>query len=58
MNALDYIRKNDVAESDYIVPKDAKTFGKYNDFVPENLLIKQYVDRYTDVAEMKEEISL
>ena len=58
MNALDYIRKNDVTESDYIVPKDAKTFGKYNDFVPENLLIKQYVDRYTDVAEMKEEISL
>lgn len=58
MNALDYIRKNDVTESDYIVPKDAKTFGKYNDFVPENLLIKQYVDRYTDVVEMKEEISL
>lgn len=58
MDALDYIRKNDVTESDYIVPKDAKTFGKYNDFVPENLLIKQYVDRYTDVAEMKEEIGL
>ena len=58
MDALDYIRKNDVTESDYIVPKDAKTFGKYNDFVPENLLVKQYIDRYTDVAEMKEEISL
>ena len=58
MDALDYIRKNDVTESDYIVPRDAKTFGKYNDFVPENLLIKQYVDRYTDVVEMKEVIGL
>ena len=30
--------------------------GKYNDFIPDNLLKKQYIDRYTDIVEMKEEL--
>ena len=30
--------------------------GKYNDFIPDNLLKKQYIDRYTDIEEMKQEM--
>ena len=56
INALKYIRENEVTENDYIVPKDARPMGKYNDYIPDNLLKKQYIDRYTDINEMKKEI--
>ena len=56
INALKYIRENEVTENDYTVPKDARPMGKYNDYIPDNLLKKQYIDRYTDINEMKKEI--
>lgn len=56
VNAIAYIRENEVTEADYIIPESAKPMGKYNDFIPDNLLKKQYIDRYTDIVEMKEEL--
>ena len=51
---VEEIKRN--GEADYIIPESAKPMRKYNDFIPDNLLKKQYVDRYTDIEKMKEKM--
>lgn len=55
-DALKYIREKDISEKDLKIPDNINFTGKYNDFVPAELLKKQYIDRYTDVEELKREI--
>lgn len=56
INALKYIRNNEISEADFKIPGELKPMGKYNDFIPPKLLKKQYISRYTDIKEMKEEM--
>lgn len=57
MEALERIKTNRLLTEDILIPNDVKVKGKYNDFVPFELLRKQYIDRFIDIAEMQESIS-
>ncbi len=58
VKAMDYIRTNRLSVEDLHIPDDVNAEGKYNEFVPPALLRKQYVDRFIDIDELQEEISL
>jgi ATP-dependent Lhr-like helicase len=47
------IKISDLDKTFFSVPQDAAISGKYNEFVPEVLLRKQYMEDYIDVEDMK-----
>ena len=57
INALERIKATPLSAEDLLIPDDVKVQGKYNDFVPPELLRKQYVDRFIDIAELQEEMN-
>lgn len=42
---------------DLSIPDEIKVEGKYNDFVPPELLRKQYAAKYIDIGEMQREMT-
>lgn len=58
INALKYIKESEINESDLKIPSKSDFIGKFNDFIPPELLKKQFIDRYTDIDEMKTECKL
>lgn len=55
--ALEHIKKAQLSVEGLLIPEEVKIEGKYNDFVPAKLLIKQYADRYIDITELQEEMN-
>jgi len=58
VDALAHIKSTCLTSEDLLIPDDMNIKGKYNDFVPPQLLKKQYVDRFVDIAEMQEKINM
>lgn len=56
--ALEHIKMTPLSVRDLLIPDDVNIKGKYNDFVPPELLRKQYVDQWIDIAELQEEENL
>lgn len=52
MKALEHIKTVPLSISDLSIPDEIKVEGKYNDFVPPELLRKQYAAKYIDIVEM------
>ncbi|MEL7568364.1 MAG: hypothetical protein AAGU27_26300 [Dehalobacterium sp.] len=57
LKALEHIKTVPLSISDLSIPDEIKVEGKYNDFVPPELLRKQYVAKYIDIAEMQREMT-
>jgi len=58
VDALAHIKVTCLSSEDLLIPNDMNIKGKYNDFVPTQLLKKQYIDRFVDIAEMQEKINM
>ena len=56
VEALERIKSTNLTPEDLLIADDVKVRGKYNDFVPPQLLKKQYIDRFVDIAEMQKEM--
>ncbi len=52
--ALDHLRTNGADKYTFHIPDNCEIIGKYNDFIPRELLRKQYIEDYLDVAEFME----
>ncbi len=52
--ALVKLKENGADKYSFDIPDNCEIVGKYNDFIPRELLRKQYVEDYLDVDEMKE----
>lgn len=50
---LKEIKSKPLDKYDFNIPEDAQTLSKYNKFIPEQLLRKQYIEDYIDVDDMK-----
>ncbi|MDR1135493.1 MAG: DEAD/DEAH box helicase [Clostridiales Family XIII bacterium] len=57
MDVLAAIKTAHITKSDFIIPDEIVLRGKYNDYVPQELLQKQFLERYVDIAEMQREMS-
>lgn len=57
LQALEYLKTAPLSISDLRIPDEIKVEGKYNDFVPPELLRKQYAAKYIDIAEMQREMT-
>lgn len=51
--ALAEIRENGADKYGFIIPDNCEISGKYNDFIPRELLKKQYVEDYLDTEDMQ-----
>jgi len=54
LDALEYIRNTSLSVNDLSIPQNIQLRGKYNDFVPYNLLLTQYINKYVDIIELKQ----
>jgi ATP-dependent Lhr-like helicase len=52
--ALRAVKTQDLTIDDLALPAEVAPIGKYGEFVPPELLRKQFADRYVDIAEMQE----
>ncbi|ADY55222.1 DEAD/DEAH box helicase domain protein [Syntrophobotulus glycolicus DSM 8271] len=57
LQALEHIKTVPLSISDLRIPDGIKVEGKYNDFVPPELLRKQYAAKTIDIAEMQREMT-
>lgn len=55
--ALEHIKTVPLSIGDLSIPDEIKVEGKYNDFVPPELLRKQYAAKYIDIGEMQREMT-
>ena len=51
--ALRHIRENGADKYSFSIPDNCEICGKYNDFIPRELLRKQYVEDYLDTEDMR-----
>ena len=51
------ISNSDIDKYAFNMPENIRVPYKYNDFVPQNLLIKQFVEDYIDTVGMKRDLS-
>lgn len=51
--ALDEIKQNGADKYGFRIPDNCEISGKYNDFIPRELLKKQYVEDYLDTEDMR-----
>jgi ATP-dependent Lhr-like helicase len=56
IEALHEVKTCELTIDDLDLPKDITPIGKYGDFVPPNLIQKQFVDRFIDIDEMQREL--
>lgn len=52
--ALSFIRENGADKYSFSIPDNCEICGKYNDFIPRELLKKQYVEDYLDTEDMQQ----
>lgn len=52
--ALSFIRENGADKYSFSIPDNCEICGKYNDFIPRELLRKQYVEDYLDTEDMQQ----
>ena len=52
LNALDDIKKNKADKYGFSIPDNCEICGKYNDYIPRELLKKQYIEDYLDTEEL------
>lgn len=48
------IRENGADKYSFIIPDNCEICGKYNDFIPRELLKKQYIEDYLDTKDMQD----
>lgn len=53
---LKTIKSKEIDKQLFNVPDDANVGGKFNEFIPQELLRKQYIEDYVDVNDMKENL--
>ena len=51
--ALDEIKLNGADKYSFRIPDNCEISGKYNDFIPRELLKKQYIEDYLDTEDMR-----
>ena len=52
VNALDEIKRNKADKYGFSIPDNCEISGKYNDYIPRELLKKQYVEDYLDAEDL------
>ncbi len=52
--ALSFIRENGADKYTFSIPDNCEICGKYNDYIPRELLKKQYVEDYLDTEDMQQ----
>lgn len=52
--ALDDIRQNGADKYSFSIPDNCEICGKYNDYIPRELLKKQYIEDYLDTEDMRD----
>lgn len=52
--ALNSIKEKGADKFDFRIPENCEIAGKYNDYIPRELLTKQYVEDYLDTEELKD----
>ena len=55
---LEDIRINGADKYGFIIPDNCEICGKYNDFIPRELLKKQYVEDYLDIEDMQRNMGI
>ena len=55
-SALAEIKRDGADKYSFNIPDNCEISGKYNDYIPRELLKKQYVEDYLDAADMKENL--
>lgn len=53
VSALNSIREKGADKYGFTIPENCEISGKYNDYIPRELLTKQYVEDYLDTDELK-----
>lgn len=53
VDALNDIRQNGADKYSFRIPENCEITGKFNDFIPRELLTKQYVEDYLDAEDLK-----
>ena len=51
--ALDLIKAEGADKYTFNIPENCEISGKYNEFIPRELLIKQYIEDYLDTEDMQ-----
>ncbi len=54
--AIEQLRVNGADKHTFKIPDNCEIVGKYNDFIPRELLRKQYIEDYLDVEDMMESL--
>ena len=52
ISALNEIRENGADKYSFTIPENCEIAGKYNDYIPRELLTKQYIEDYLDTDEL------
>ena len=52
LNALDDIKKNKADKYGFSIPDNCEICGKFNDYIPRELLKKQYIEDYLDADDL------
>lgn len=53
ISALNTIKTHGADKYEFCIPDNCEIVGKFNDYIPRNLLKKQYVEDYIDCGELK-----
>ena len=56
LKTLRILKANPLTINDLTLPDELPPIGKYGEYVPENLLRKQFEDKYIDIDEMQSEL--
>jgi len=55
-NTINKIKIEKLDKFAFNIPSNAKIIGKFNDFIPQDLLRKQYVEDYVDINDMQKNL--
>ena len=54
ISALNVIKEKGADKYGFKIPENCEIAGKYNDYIPRELLTKQYIEDYLDTDELKD----
>jgi ATP-dependent Lhr-like helicase len=58
LKTLRMLKSYPLTIDDLALPNEFPAIGKYGEYIPENLLRKQFIDKYIDIDEMRSELTI
>ncbi|MCL1995617.1 MAG: DEAD/DEAH box helicase [Defluviitaleaceae bacterium] len=53
LNALELLSTKTITINDLAIPEELPIMGKFGEYIPQNLLRKQFIDKYIDITEIQ-----